>query len=227
MDSDSAVGPVRSLGRRRKNPFAEEEAAEVPESPLVNDYTPEQPRNTPTKPPNAPKKPRPAPIFTIQDNADDEADLTCPVCGGEVEVQIGKSGSPYFICSLQLSGNLHGKLPYLGPNNVNLTLDKIEKGVHDDFKPVKGGTWPTCTHPEYAKLVFITDGGKEFKDKFLFKCDQSLEWTGAAPCAFEMFANQPEISAEQDILAVQLEDAKASIKELVKKKTKEKPKRSK
>lgn len=217
--ADSDSGPVRSLGRRRRNPFAEDEAVEVSESPLVNrnTATPEQLPATPIKLPSAPKKTRPAPLFTVKDNADDEADLLCTICGGEVEVKISKSGNPYFICTMQLSGNLHGKLPYLGPDNVNLTLQKIDEGVHDDFKPSKGGTWPLCIHSEFAKLVFINDAGKNFKDKLQFKCDQSLEFTGTPPCGYELFANQPEISTEQDVLAIQLEDAKESIKELIEK----------
>lgn len=219
METD---GPVRVTGRRRKNPFAENEAVEVPESHVVDSQTstPTQLAATPTNPPRAPKK-RPAPLFSLKDNADDEADLLCTICGGEVEVKISKSGNPYFICSMQFSGNLHGKLPYLGPDNVNLTLQKIEEGVHDDFKPIKGGAWPVCVHAEFAKLVFITDGGKNFKDQLLFKCDQSLEFTGTPPCGFEIFANQPETSAEQDILSAQLEEAKTNIKELIAKTAKE------
>lgn len=206
METDS---PVRMPGKKRKNPFADDEAVEIPEV-----ATPEQQPSTPLAPPRAPKKTRPTPLFTVENNAD-EADLLCTICGGDVEVKIGKSGNPYFICNMQLSGNLHGKLPYLGPDNVNLNLQKIDNGVHDDFKPLKGGTWPLCVHGEFAKLIFITDGGKNFKDQLLFKCDQSLEFTGTPPCMFELFANQPEASEQQDVLAIQLEGAKNTIKELM------------
>ena len=79
-----------------------------------------------------------------QVESDEEEELKCPICDGDIEDKFSRRGTVYFQCSFQ--GNLRGPLPYLGATNVGATFMAIEEHVHDSFKTIKGGKWPQCHH---------------------------------------------------------------------------------